>query len=186
MKKLFAMLAIILMLFVVSFGETAPVNPPVAPNIIATDATSEINSGLYWGVTLKKSLEVKNSVLEAGWIYSVGKGMFLAGGLEYENTLSTWGPNCYVFKQLRPRLYGLAGVGASFYETKFNNTGSLTVGFAYSPDVKLLGSIDLVVIPRYQYVGYLGTTDAAEIGNKPAIVDNKASEVWLSIIFIGW
>jgi len=185
MKKLFAMLAVILMLFVVSFGETAPVNPTVAPNIIATDAPV-INSGLYWGVTLKKNLEFKNSILECGWTYDIGKGMFLAGGLEYENTLSTWGPNCYVFKQLRPRLYGLAGVGASFYETKFNNTGSLTVGFAYSPDVKLLGSIDLVVIPRYQYVGYLGTTDAAEIGNKPAIVDNKASEVWLSIIFIGW
>lgn len=144
------------------------------------------NSGVYWGVTFKKNLEPKNSVLEAGYVWDVGKGTYLAGGLEYENSLTTYGPNVYVFKKIKQRFYGLAGIGTSFYETKFNNTSSLTIGVAYVPDIKLFGTIDIIVIPRYQYTGYSGFTDEAEKGNKPPLVDNKTSEIWLTFIMLGW
>jgi hypothetical protein len=147
---------------------------------------SILNSGVYWGATFKKNLEMKNSQLEAGYLWDVGENTYIVGGLEYENSLSTYGPNVTVFKKIKQRFYGMVGIGASFYETKFNNTGSLTFGVAYIPDFKFLGTIDLVVIPRYNYTGYAGFTDQAESGDRPAIIDNKASEIWLTLIMIGW
>jgi hypothetical protein len=64
----------------------------------------------------------------------------------------------------------------------------LSGGFAYVPDYKFFGTMELAVVANVQYTGYIGFGDVAELGNRPAVIDNKTNgaEIWLSFIMLGF
>lgn len=141
--------------------------------------------GVYAGFTMRKKAEINNATLEAGYVFKPAEKFYVSLGLGYDPDKEVSSTQTFGFFKVRDRLFGLAGGGLSFYKVHFNNTGSLNAGFAYVPNFTFLGSIELAVIARVQYTGYV-TIGNSNVGKVP-LVDNRTSgeEVWISIIFLG-
>lgn len=170
---------LVLAISVTAFGQIDPTVPvPNKDNI----------SGVYFGVTFKKTLETKNSILQAGYLFGVAPKSYLSVGLDYDYDLDISSIQPNFFYEIKPRIYATAGVGADFHNTDFNNTAQLSGGFAYVPDYKFFGTMELAVVANVQYTGWIGFGSSAESGDRPVVVDNKTSgaEFWLSLIMLGF
>lgn len=143
--------------------------------------------GVYFGATFRQTLELKNSILQAGYLLDLGKGMYGSVGLDYDRAFDIYSVQPNVFYKLKDRIFVNAGIGADFHNTDFNNTAQLSLGFAYVPDFKLFNTMELAFVANMQYTGWIGFGSAAELGERPVVVDNKTSgaELWISIIMLG-
>lgn len=178
MKFILATL-VALMISATAFAQVDPTVPVPTPDNI---------HGVYFGVTFKQTLETKNSVLQAGYLFKVADKSYLSVGLDYDYDLDVSSLQPNFFYELKPRIYATAGVGLDFHNTDLNNTAQLSGGFAYVPDYKFFGTMELAVVANLQYTGWAGIGSAAESGDRPVVVDNKTSgaEFWLSFIMLGF
>lgn len=144
--------------------------------------------GVYFGVTFKKTLEAKNSILQAGYIFKPADKTYLALGIDYDYDLDVSSIQPNVFYEFRPRIYATAGVGADFHNTEFNNSVQLSGGFAYVPDYKLFNTMELAFIANVQYTGWFGFGRSAQLGGRDIVIDNTTdgAEIWLSIVGLGF
>lgn len=162
-----------------SFAQVDPTIPIPTPDNI---------SGVYFGVTFKQTLETKNSVLQAGYLFKVADKSYLSVGLDYDYDLDVSSIQPNFFYELKPRIYATAGLGLDFHNADLNNTAQLSGGFAYVPDYKFFGTMELAVVANLQYTGWVGIGSSAESGDRPVVIDNKTSgaEFWLSLIMLGF
>lgn len=178
MAKYILVFCILLFCFVPAYSQALEFENPNKDNI----------SGVYFGVTFKQTLETKNSILQAGYLFKAMDKTWASIGLDYDYDLSVSSIQPNIFYELKPRIYATAGIGLDFHDADLNNTAQFSGGFAYVPDYKLFGTMELAIVANVQYTGWIGLGHAAELGDRPVVVDNKTdgAEVWLSIIGLGF
>jgi len=156
--------------------------------IVSDTATSVLDTnkidGVYFGVTFKRDVQLANTQLEAGWLKQFSIGWVAFAG-EYDQVHETYGPALNYYTKLQDRIWFGGGAGLNFSGSSFNRTGDLRVMFAYVPDRTILG-MKLAFIPRYQITGYVDTGGASADISSRILSDDRGSELWLSIVFLGF